>query len=368
MEGGGTGDRKKMVDVHVVPQHDAMGLPSLTTMVEAVEADVVAEKAARTLMQKGYICAPLNGLGTDAERAVQRAALLEHLKGAPEFVKDAEKLVLGGFGALGNPGSFHNKYVRHLRMHVDQLFRRMLRKYIQLLPDSDRWNIEQLIDRACIRYEGTSVPGETLHRDTSDTAPPEDHIFGGWVNFDDKPQYLACVPASHTEPRPTGGFAKITDPAEVSRYKQNLRSIMIPPGAVVIFNQNLVHLVHSSGKLKENSYRVYVGFRITQATDPLVPNLAMMLRDQAAITIKSGQVPPMYGKLHMVNHPHLLENFSRNIRPELRVDGGIKFKKTTIVPRFMKSLATYNKAHGPDKFPLYPPYTAEEIAMYTPHK
>ena len=107
--------------------------------------------------------------------------------------------VLGGFGALGNPSSFHAPAVRALRNKMARLVMRPLfREYADLVFGSrDGVNMEILFDRLCVRYEPFNRPtAEAWHRDIysatkyglrwlSHTLPDQrqDELFGGWLNL-----------------------------------------------------------------------------------------------------------------------------------------------------------------------------------------
>ena len=86
--------------------------------------------------------------------------------------------VLGAFGAFGNPASFHSRELYALRYI---LFNKL--KNVFKTVDSDR-KLEMLFDRLAIRREGTTLGGETFHRDTSSLQDETDKIYGGWINLD----------------------------------------------------------------------------------------------------------------------------------------------------------------------------------------
>lgn len=98
--------------------------------------------------------------------------------------------VQGAFGALGNPASFHNPVVRHLRTNM------MFRAINLFGPIAGEKKLEQLINRMSIRRQGTSLGKESWHRD-QDQCLPGDFIFSGWVNLDlQNEQRFSCIPGS----------------------------------------------------------------------------------------------------------------------------------------------------------------------------
>ena len=107
------------------------------------------------------------------------------LAGFPEFVQDGKKplemYVMGGFGALGNPASFHNPFVRKLRnwimhMAITQLFkfRRRYPSKIDALGDALDV-LEQ--DRELV----TAEAGEGVTRPQAFLEPTGDNIRAIWT-------------------------------------------------------------------------------------------------------------------------------------------------------------------------------------------
>lgn len=277
----------------------------------------------------------------------------------PEYKDGAIRTPLGGFGAFGNPGSFHNPIVRALRSTAyEKLF-----PVLDALKPSEEYKKEAIIDRLLVREAGLSPSAESWHRDEAKHALPDDIVLGGWWNFDDKPNYLSCVKGSHKGVHGNKGFAKVSKEQAEEFSAKNIH-VEVPPGHVLLFNEQLAHEVLGK-KLSYKSYRLFLGWRLTKSTEPLDKELLEKLEKQAAMQIKSGQEPPMWAKLHWTNWVEKLAEFSTNFKDvctsKMTVNSGKNQGKTfTIVDRHMTSLDTYD-------LPKYPPYDAQEIGILIPH-
>ncbi len=273
---------------------------------------------AEQLIKDGVAVVPLF---TPAEVIDWNARLLAELKVFPEYVdaEHASKLVDGGFGALANPGSFHNPTVRALRMEINKRTRAFFGVVsAQLHPsDAEQWKIEQLVDRLALRPKGSSTSSESWHRDQS---PTKDAVFGGWVNLDsDRLQYFSCNPRTHHESPDGLGFATL--PPELGKIADTKKvRIEIPPGHWVVFYQNLVHEV-AKMKQTQDSMRLYIGFRLTRSVHPLFveekPDKdfgasfdwhSHVFVKQGPPPLASGQYPPLWAKATLnFRKPKLVE-------------------------------------------------------------
>ena len=260
---------------------------------------------------------------------------MKTLRGFPEYNRDPENpdfdssgnrldYVLGGFGALGNPASFHNPLARDLRLQgyialMEQIFRGMIE---QRLSKEQRENmkIEMLFDRMMYRITSQKPSAESWHRDVM---PPhyiqrEDEVFGGWLNLDTQNQYMSCIPGSNLgviQRELAPGFASI-DKEKVKMVSQYKHRFTIPPGHLIIFPQ----------------YHISFFLRRPFRTIPNRP--------------------------HRVN---LIEWSRDTMLPRTLVQKCGKGGEYEIVRRHMLSLQEYG-------FPMYLPYTEEEKAYYRPHR
>ena len=193
-------------------------------------------------------------------------------------------------------------------------------------------------------------------------------IFGGWINLDPVPQFFSCVLGSHkTGENTNGGFVKVSK-EEASRIKELKLStkIEIPPGGILIFAENIVHEVLSK-KLKYRFVRLHTAWRLTPGPSVMSEEMRDQFERQAPVTIKSGQVPPMYPVLSWVNWTDKLQDWSaKNMKPECMEErtmaGGKRKGETfTVVHRHMKGLAEYG-------FKKYKSYSDRELKIYLPRK
>jgi len=312
-------------------------------------------------------------MGTAAARATARAEFLAAVRTSPEFLPGAEAFVMGGFAALANPSSFHNPFVRRLRRQAMDALLPLLRDYIrQFMPNPAEFKIEQVIDRMMLRHAGVSATAESWHRDEAVNVLDDDVVFGGWWNLSEHDQVFIGVPRTHTAVKGHGGFAPIKLAAQKDACDQAKQHIRIPPGAIFIFHENMIHAVNAK-PAAHDAYRVFLGWRLTASDTPIHANIRQLLADQAVIPLKSGQVPPMYGSLHWTNWRDKIVAFTaRNIRavPGLVETRTVKSGKdagtqVVVVVRHMPSLRFLAQAH-PAVFRLFDPYTEDEIRMHLP--
>lgn len=323
---------------------------------------------AAQLEELGYCVIP-SGLSV-AEVTEKRRQFRADISRCPEFTPEAEDFVMGGFSALGNAGSFHNQTVRYLRIFCRKAVVPVLTELARKRPNHEGLHIEQIIDRALMRPAGQTPSAESWHRDEAPAALPDDEIFGGGLNLDNTDQHFVVVPRTHREASGHSGFAPIKDVDEKSRYKDAQISVPVPPGHIFIFYENLVHCVNPVKK-DHDMHRLFLGWRLTRATTPLIENIDALLDEQAVIPLKSGQIPPMHAALHWTNWRGKMEDFSRkNIKAECLIhrtvdSGGDIGKSYRVVKRHMPSLRALADAH-PAEFKTYQPYTPAEKNLYKP--
>lgn len=335
-----------------------------------------AQAALRELNTVGgvAIATPLTGAAGKALRAAARREMDAMLRSMPEYAVQPPtspfggNYVLGGFQALGNPASFHNGFVRRKRLEA----------FLGLLPlfqvaakeFGKDYKLEHLVDRLSKRPAGVKPTAESWHRDNTPAAKDSDHVFGGWWNFDDHPQQFSFVPGSQVmdakrkgELNRNAGFNTIKKEAEVRECERTKKTLVVPPGGIVVFYGNIIHEVVAT-KAAHDKYRLYLSWRFTKDSKPLYAH-DKIIANQGVWTIKSDQVPPMYAKQHMMTFLPQVEVWSKNFKKQCRnfytVKGGKnKGAKYCIVDRFMKSLAEYG-------LPLYPAYKDHEVSIVTPN-
>ena len=113
------------------------------------------------------------------------------------------------------------------------------------------------------------------------------------------------------------------------------------------FHQNILHEVKAQ-KATFETHRLYLGWRLTESYKPLFDH-SEIIKTQGVPNIPSGQIPPMYAKLHLVNHRYMIKEISQRIKPEY-LDS-----KTGMILRELPPLGRY-----------YPEYTEDEKKIMTP--
>lgn len=277
-----------------------------------------------------------------------REEFLNTLHGFPEYERHPKDpsldkwgkdlvYVLGGFAALGNPASFHNMFVRNLRMKCRKKAIIFFRKLIDSYYDSKQRNnykVEVLFDRMMYRKAGQKAVAEAWHRDV---IPPKfilptDEVFGGWVNLDSKDQYFSCIPGSQLGIRQRdipSGFDTMTrrETANILKNNKEVRDkfnkmpkkkgekymaglvkpilnevgkkrhkFVIRPGHMIIFPQYIMHEVVANA-VKHDMYRLFLGWRMTISENPL-KNIDKIMSEQSVVSLPGGMVTPMYASSH----------------------------------------------------------------------
>jgi len=230
--------------------------------------------------------------------------------------------------------------------------------------DTDKdLKFEQIIDRFKHQTKNKKIASENYHRDESPCSDG-DEIFGGWINLDLTSQYFAGCPGTHKSIHQQNGFAQITK-EQYKEYAKMEQLIEIPPGNIFIFYEHMVHKVYrSKNKVVD---RLFMGWRLTKSDECIHGNkqLIQMLNDKAVIPLKSGQMPPMYARLHLTNWVEKIVDFTKVMHEKCietkEIKSGKKAGVYRIVHRFMRSLKELD-------MDIYPAYTEAEIKILIPHK
>jgi hypothetical protein len=316
------------------------------------------QQASIDLEENGYVIVPVMWMD-EKKRRETRSIIRDQCRDMQEFKKNAASYVMGGFGALGNASSFHNPIVRLLRQYA-------MYEVVPLMTHviAEGEQLEQLIDRLMIRTSGKSPTVETWHRDEALCAKDTDRVFGGWWNFDDSDQTFSCVAGSHKNVTGNNGFSKIKGAEKILEVKKLSIKVSVPPGHIIVFYERILHEV-AAYKKKNDQYRLFLGWRLTDEESPLVP-IDDILTDQGVVPLKSGQIPPMYADMHWNFWRDDIAKFSMGVDERCletkTVKGGRAMGETHIVVhRKMKSLKDYN-------FQRYHPYTNDERCMHKPRQ
>lgn len=327
----------------------------------------------------GYVTMPLFG---PEETRVIRMMVVASMINAPEFALPADfdaqslktkTLILGGFGALGNPSSFHNLYLRKLTEWA--LEQALLNDAVPIRDEHDL--VEKVFDRVTLRsplvkngqgeLRQNAPTAELLHRDES-PGLADDKIYGGWINLDDVKQSFRCVPGTHRDVTGCNGFVKIKSKAEREAFYRRMELVEVPPGHILLFEESIVHDV-AADALPHLMCRVHFGLRVTRSAEPLFgkQELAEAMESQAPMRIKSGQMPRVWPDCYSFN-PRLynrLEEWSAAVFKPVALErftvktGAHTGRVLTRVPAIMPSLAALG-------LPLHEPYSEEEKKLRSP--
>jgi len=264
--------------------------------------------------------------------------------------------VMGAFGALAHASSYHHPEARRLRTavyaHMGSLFATIYAgRYLELIPD-----------RFSIRNQDQPIGTESWHQDMTAEIGPNDIIYGGYVNMDERQtQYFSCIPGSHAEPSDGEGFAKMSK-EKTKALNERRVIIAVPPKCAMIFNEKTIHEIARRKIKEQKSYRQYFKWRISEFPVSTLGEDAIMhaVDLQAPFPLHAvGRTPnpPMYGKMHLIHWGDRIAEFSENIHDAFLCPPNKKGQ--VFVERFMKSLFE----SGCEPFPAY---TEEEIGMLFP--
>ena len=279
------------------------------------------------LVEDGYVVVEVLKPGKIDAR---RRQFLEALTNAQEFVVGEGPIQLGGFAATGCATAQHHEDMRDLRAD-------MWDKALDVMPYPAAAlgvnRAQMSIDRAMYRLPGQKVGEETHHRDITLQREGEfnglggrfmpkkgrkagfrlleenDAVFGTFLNLNKtEDQFISLCPKSHKgetmaklqqkllASKKRSGFSGVSD-ADRARYKDETVRVVVPAGCMVIFYAHIVHEVLQSSQ-DTPLHRLFMGIRLTNDTEPLVPDLRTGLRIFASIPLPSGQLVRMFSPNH----------------------------------------------------------------------
>jgi Domain of unknown function (DUF4326) len=346
--------------------------------------DLSYSKYAKQLHEEGYTVVPIYSKEEVKEMRKKFIKMLD--KEMPEYnhdpltkvvpsFKGEQFFVKGGFGALGNPSSFHHPLIRSMRTDAME----KAKKVFQNLREedesiTDEYKLEQLVDRARMLRAKASITPESWHRDTTPAKKmnkvrgkkvvlDDDLIFGGWIALDG-PQKLSAIKNSHRsyEGRNKGGmgFSKLTkeQQEEYTKIKEKALKdkkdwfIEIPAGHMLIFQQELIHEVVKGTKRREPAYRLFTGWRLTKSDHTFLNDEDSFFKKQSVPAIKSDQIPDMYPSMPWSQSPasrKTLEDWS----------------KTTFNPLFLEKKTVVSGKHAGETRMMSPKkfYSLQDVAI-----
>jgi len=318
----------------------------------------------------------------------ERFNLINFLREQREFVdSDPEQLfVLGGFGALANPSSYHHPLRRQLMNDIFDYMEPIFKRTFQNSDASEYRYLSMIPDRFGIRRAGQEVGRETWHKDQSMTIEQAKvaQVFGGWINLNASINtYFSCVPADVVSTRDTEGFYErrlhlkggfTAETEHIPWLDQRRFRVEVPPNHIIIFNELLTHEVVKAVTTEPFNYRCYLKWFVSKNNVPYWPQERMdnYFAHQSQIGMSRFQPDaPLFASAHSSYQKGVdkLAQFSERIIPELRTFKvqGKKVKKDQLVARFLGKQEKSEVREGlVDWGKAFRNYTDNEKAIYVP--
>lgn len=317
----------------------------------------------------------------------ERFQLNNFLSDQREFIRsDPEQLfVLGGFGAMANPSSYHHPERRKLMNDVYAYMEPIFRRTFQNSPYQAYRYLSMIPDRFGIRRAGQEVGAETWHKDQSMSSEQAKSalVFGGWINLNSNHDtYFSCVPADVVLPHDTPGFYErqlqrkggFTADKDHQRELNTRRvRIRVPPNHLIVFNELLTHEVVKAVATEPFSYRCYLKWFVSKNDGPYWPEARMhdFFEKQSQIGMSQFQPDaPMFASAHSSYSAgaEKLAKFSEGIIPQLRTFEikGEKVKKSGLVTRFIGKEKGEKRKGLVDWGVGFATYTELEKSIYIP--
>ncbi|KAK3247740.1 hypothetical protein CYMTET_42773 [Cymbomonas tetramitiformis] len=292
-----------------------------------------------------------------------------------------------GFGAVNTASSFHNRFVRALRLRAHVVVAPVLNHYRMLTkhPNAKEVRLQQLFGRMSVRVRSPtselwhqdnaekSQYGDGDYRDASRLKPLPDVTFGGWIAFnqgkdpitgESMPQAASLYSNSHGYFVPAKvknqiknlGFGRLSysdmthlieDRGSEETGNPTIKTLVLTPsGTIFLMHQTIVHEVRSV-KPPEAMFRLYLQFRLTsddkdllEFGNPIPPNTITHAQDgdhraqnldevcdlMLVPKLPSNQMPSMYNRKGIDMHsqkPKLLRWFNLYLRNQMRVDENV---------------------------------------------
>jgi hypothetical protein len=341
------------------------------TKINTYFAPEQTREAAHYLATNGFVVILAN---TSEKTDHLRADFKKAVEAFPEFRRDlpviakTRQYTRGGFGALGSASSFHNHFVRSVRIAAHRCLARFFRELITADLNTPNKYLAQVADRMMIREAGVSATSEDWHRDIHEGGLASDQFFGGWLNLGAASDVFICKAATHQPEfldEQQKGFSKVLDKSLIDELNAVHEEVTVPPGAIIIIDETILHKVNGKAS-KVDKFRVFVAWLLPSNAGSVFPDGMMeMIENQSVVTIKSGQIPPMYPATDVMYRIGDLINWgATQLQPcmmELRKrsETAVVFAGQTLLTplRFAPSL----KKAG---LLMYPPYASYEKNIF----
>jgi len=135
--------------------------------------------------------------------------------------------------------------------------------------------------------------------------------------------------------------------------------VVIPPGHIMLFNQNLLHEVLPTAGTHILK-RVFTGARLSESADSLIIGLKELYKSGSIIPLKSGQLPAMWPQLWAVNWKDKLRVFTEQFQglpnSHLNANNQLERWARPFLPLEPYSEEELDKYYMPRRLPpLHPP-------------
>ena len=339
------------------------------------------------LLTRGYTTVPIYD-ARDVGKA--RSAFVNILRHVPYFKDDSTIRVFGKFQAYADPWSMWNPIVLEMRRAVAEKVEPLLSRVYKTLGVQSL-KAALLPDRVLIRPP--HVPYEqkdAWHRDVMKrqfvpTGGNFVHLYGGWINLDDTPQYFQGVPGSHLH---DGTFYSMSDldqglatltKEEALQAEQDSNVVEIPPGHQFIFNQVMRHTIKKVDN-PQHIVRLFTGFLVSDSSTwiefPLGGNgkLETIMTDLELPLLPAGDKIPLYDRWFLGrSHSKSLPDKKRfrelaPLTPDEHLDNLFVPEYLGQFPKGPRYMPSYKEISDKTGIPMPPlPFIQEDINLMVPH-
>jgi hypothetical protein len=328
-------------------------------------------EAARYLAINGFVVVMSH---TAAETERLREDFKQTAESFPEFRHDlpvsatSRCYTRDGFGALCFASSFHNPFVRRVRIDAHRCLAPMFRELIATEQWSPNKCLAQIMDCMLMRQAEVFGTSENWGRNINSRTLAGDRCFSGWMNLNVDNDVFICKAGTHESLHAADSqkrFRGVVDAILIAELEAVHEEVIVPPGAIIIIDETIVHMV-SGVALKVEKYRVLLAWRLSSNIGSIFPTDVMAsIKKQGVVTLKTGHVPPMYPLTDVMYRTDELVNWSATqlqpcVLEEVDRDAkGVVFtnQKVLVPIRFAPSLEEVG-------LPMYDAYASYEMDIF----
>ena len=335
-----------------------------------------------TLTTQGYIVLPV--FDTDELTKVSTTFLNTAMK-SPELTNDIEhtRFVLGGVGYVPFASLWYSEIVRYI---TKTIYKKTMKQNPFEIGENEYFSM--LPDRPFVRFpiQAVDEKGKLHQDDATNSVVGIDNIYGGWINLNtDVTQYFKAIPGTHNPQHPIfeklqqkngekRGYSNFKENSDqkclANHWKNEVKQLIeIPPGHILIFQENLIHTVYPNPPINKPILRLHTSFLISTSNVPLndIPTqpkfrkrrkIVDLFQDQELVPVRSGQNTPLYSPFNLF--PNNIGAVNELSRHYINV-----CKKNDRVLRFLPSMKTISKN---STVQMLPPMSQDDMRFYLPHK